>query len=59
MSTNPPKKRWRTSRIVQLVGMVVCIVGFPMVGTGYGGGLVLLGFLLIVGGRAYEWVRRE
>lgn len=60
MSHTAPKGRVRWPRLVQIVGMILCIVGiFFLIQHEPGSWMLAAGFLLIVVGRAYEWVVRE
>lgn len=51
--------RW--SRVLQLVGVIFCAGAIALAATGtYGSGAAfLVGFGLIIGGRAYEWVKKD
>lgn len=55
----------KVSRSLQLLGAaclvmaIVLISGAGLDGSGLVGGAVLLGLLLIIGARAYEWLTKE
>lgn len=59
------RKGLKVARGLQLLGAVLCTVGVArcsmgmLDGSGATGGALALGFLLIVGGKAYEFMRRE
>lgn len=59
------RKSLKVSRGAQLLGAVCFIAAIAscanggLDGSGFVGGGVLLGILLIVGGKAYEWLSKE